>query len=292
MKSGKVWESPSEPLKIVLVSYLNTYPVVWGLKKLYKKYDTLQITLCPPSECSRALLEEKKIDAALVPSITYLNSDIPFEILPFGIIAHKEVDTVLLTGNSPLEEWETVLLDNDSLTSRQLTKILFRLRNFTPQFKSGIEEIERIDNKTGALIIGNKCFHLASRFKYSYDLSRLWFEQTGLPFVFALFLARPTTNKKKFLSAAFMIKEAIHCGMDNLEEVIETWMEENAHEDTLKDRAYYYDYLKNKIAYDLTPEAIRGLEQFYRYSEKRLPPEKAGCLKPEYFSQFDADAKP
>ncbi|MCD6352903.1 MAG: menaquinone biosynthesis protein [Proteobacteria bacterium] len=279
-------ESPADTLKIVLVSYLNTYPIVWGLKKLYKKYDKLDIKLCPPSQCSRALLEDDEIDAALVPSITYLNSDFPFEILPFGIIANKEVDTVLLAGNSPLEEWKTVLLDNDSLTSVQLTKILFRLKNLTPQFKSGIKEIESLDDKSGALIIGNKCFRLASRFTCIYDLSKLWFELTKLPFVFALFLAKPATSKKKLLSCYLMIKEAIHCGLENLDEVIETWMKENHHEEKLKDRSYYYDYLKNKISYDLTPKTILGLEQFYNYCEKGLPPDKANRLKPDYFSQF------
>ena len=291
MKSGRTLESPSDPLKIVLVSYLNTYPIVWGLKKLYKKYDKLDIMLCPPSQCSRALLEDDEIDAALVPAITYLNSDIPFEILPFGLIANKEVDTVLLAGNSPLEEWKTVLLDNDSLTSVQLTRILFRLKNLAPQFKSGIKEIESLDNKSGALMIGNKCFRLASRFRYIYDLSKLWFELTELPFVFALFLAKPETSKKKFLRASLMIKEAIHCGLKNLDEVIKTWMKENAHEEKLKDRSYYYDYLKNKISYDLTPKAILGLEQFYNYCEKRLPPEKANRLKPDYFSQFDLQSE-
>ena len=126
IKSGKNWESVYNisNIKLVLVSYLNSYPLVWGLKKLFKKNKGPEIILCPPSIGSKLLIE-KKADIALVPSITYLTCDIPFEILPFGIISRKDVDTVLLVGNSPMENWEKIFLDEDSLSSVELTKIIF-----------------------------------------------------------------------------------------------------------------------------------------------------------------------
>jgi len=284
MKSGKVWELSSNKINIVLVSYLNTYPIVWGLKKLKEKYQP-KIILCPPSQCSRLIIE-KKTDIALVPAITYITSDHSFEILPYGIISKKEVDTVLLVGNTPLENWEKVLLDEDSLTSIELVKIFFRLKNLKTKFISGIKGIDKLDRKTGALLIGNKCFQLSSHFTKVYDLSQLWFDLTGLPFVFALFLVRSEIDRNSLLHACWIIREAIDIGLKNLHQVIEDWLKENPHELKLKEKAYYYDYLKNKISYHLSSDALEGLKKFYEKCEVNIPLEKKKKLSLDYFRKL------
>lgn len=281
MKFGTVSESPSDRLRIVLVSYLNTYPIVWGLKKIADDFQP-DIILAPPAQCTEALLLDK-VGVALVPSITYLHSPLAFELLPFGIVTHKQIDTVLLVGNRPFEEWKTVFLDTDSLTAVQLAKILFRLNKLSPHFISGIEGIEHLGDQSGALIIGDKCFTLASRFSMVYDLSKVWSELTGLPFVFALFLLHPQGERARLKEAYLMIKEAIEVGIKNLDHVIEEWCNENPQERNQKDHAYYYDYLKNKISYLLTPEALLGLKEFFGKCDKQLPPEKEARLTPEYF---------
>jgi len=288
MKFGTVSESPSDRLRIVLVSYLNTYPIVWGLKKIADNYQP-DIILAPPAQCTQSLLSDK-VGVALVPSITYLHSILAFELLPFGIVTQKQIDTVLLVGNRPFEEWKTVFLDTDSLTSVQLAKILFRLKKLSPHFISGIEGIEHLGDQSGALIIGDKCFTLASRFSMVYDLSKVWSKLTGLPFVFALFLVHPECGRAKLKEAYFMIKEAIEVGIKNLDHVIEEWCNENPQERNQKDHAYYYDYLKNKISYFLTPEALLGLREFFQKCEEPLPPEKEARLTPEYFQTIGMTA--
>ena len=281
MKFGTVSESPSDRLRVVLVSYLNTYPIVWGLKKIADNYQP-DIILAPPAQCTQALLLDK-VSVALVPSITYLHSRLAFELLPFGIVTQKQIDTVLLVGNRPFEEWKTVFLDIDSLTSVQLAKILFRFKKLSPHFISGIEGIEHIGDQSGALIIGDKCFTLASQFSMVYDLSKVWSELTGLPFVFALFLVHPQCERARLNEAYLMIKEAIEVGIKNLDHVIEEWCKENPQERNQKDHAYYYDYLKNKISYFLTPEALLGVRKFFEKCEEQLSPEKEARLTPEYF---------
>ena len=281
MKFGTVSESPSDRLRIVLVSYLNTYPIVWGLKKIADNYQP-DIILAPPAQCTQTLLLDK-VGVALVQSITYLHSSLGFELLPFGIVTHKQIDTVLLVGNRPFEEWKTVFLDTDSLTSVQLAKILFRLKKLSPHFISGIEGIEQLGEQSGALIIGDKCFTLASRFSMVYDLSKLWSELTGLPFVFALFLVHHQCERASLKEAYLMIKQAIEVGIKNLDHVIEEWCNENPQERNQKDHAYYYDYLKNKISYFLTPQAFLGLRKFFEKCEEQLSSEKEARLTPKYF---------
>jgi len=283
MKSGTNLESLSNQnqWKVVLVSYLNTYPIVWGLKKISFALKP-NFILAPPAICTQKLLSnEAKV--ALVPSITYLISPLSFEILPFGIVANQEVDTVLLVGNQPLEEWKTVFLDPDSLTSVRLTKIIFQRKNLFPEFIDGIEGIRNLNNHSGALIIGNKCFELAPQFARVYDLSKMWFDLTRLPFIFALFLVHPQTDQAILKEAYQVLKTAIELGLKNLDQVVEDWIKENPQKRTIKDRKYFYDYLKNKISYFITPKAIVSLQEFFNQCGEELTPEKKSRLVPEYF---------
>ena len=65
--------------------------------------------------------------------------------------------------------------------------------------------------------------------------------------------------------------------------LLREWCNENPQERNQKDHAYYYDYLKNKVSYFLTPEALLGLKEFFEKCEEQLPPEKKAHLTPEYF---------
>ncbi|MCX8012333.1 MAG: menaquinone biosynthesis protein [Desulfobacterota bacterium] len=283
MKSGISLESPANQWKVVLVSYLNTYPIVWGLKKISAELSP-EVVLAPPAICTQKLLDNET-QVALVPSITYLTSSLNFEILPLGIVADREVDTVLLVGNQPLENWKTVFLDPDSLTSVRLTKIIFRQKNLFPKFICGIERIRNLNNNSGALIIGNKCFELAPQFAIAYDLSKLWFDLTQLPFIFALFLARPQTDQSVLKKAYQIIKMAIELGLKNLDQVVDDWIKENPSESERnnRERQYYCEYLKNKISYFLTPETILSLRKFFSHCSEKLAPEKEARLTSEYF---------
>lgn len=262
MQSGTPLASRSKRLKVALVSYLNTYPLVWGLRRLALA-EKLAMLLAPPSQCS-ALLLDGSVAVALVPSITFLTSEICYEVLPFGIVSNGEVDTVLLVGNSPLEGWDTIYLDEDSLTSVQLTRILMAEKKLCPRFVAGLPPADSLEERSGMLIIGNKCFQLASGFSYCYDLSRLWFQLTGLPFVFALFLADPQIPRAHLSEACRLLREAVRLGSEHLNEVVEDWLTEHPEEKPLKSKDYYYEYLARKISYCLTTEALAGLGTFYQ----------------------------
>jgi chorismate dehydratase len=285
MPSGTPLALPSEPLRIALVSYLNTYPLVWGLRRLAQAGKP-EMVLSPPSQCS-ALLLSGTVELALVPSITFLTSKTCFEVLPFGIISNREVDTVLLAGNAPMEAWDTIYLDEDSLTSVQLARILVAERKLHPRFVSGLPPLLELGERSGVLMIGNKCFQLAAGFSHCYDLSRLWFELTGLPFVFALVLAHPQLPQGALAEAGRLLQAAVTLGAQHLTEVVDDWMSEHPEEKQLKHKEYYYDYLQHKISYALTPEALAGLRTFYEKTALEFPARKRARLTPEYFGSFD-----
>lgn len=285
MPSGTPLALLSEPIRIALVSYLNTYPLVWGLRHLAQAGKP-EMVLAPPSQCS-ALLLSGTVQLALVPSITFLTSETCFEVLPFGIISNREVDTVLLAGNAPMEAWDTIYLDEDSLTSVQLARILVEGKKLHPRFVSALPPWEGLSERSGVLMIGNKCFQLAAGFSHCYDLSRLWFELAGLPFVFALVLAHPQLPHCVLAEAARLLQAAVTLGEKHLTEVVEDWISEHPEEQPLKHKDYYHEYLRHKISYALTPEALAGLRIFYEKTALEFPARKRERLTPEYFRRFD-----
>jgi predicted solute-binding protein len=137
------------------------------------------------------------------------------------------------------------------------------------------------------LMIGNKCFQLAAGFSHCYDLSRLWFELTGLPFVFALVLAHPQLPQGVLAEAGRLLQAAVTRGAQHLTEVVEDWMAEHPEEKPLKHKEYYHDYLQHKISYALTPEALAGLRTFYEKTALEFPARKRDRLTPAYFRRLD-----
>ena len=181
--------SHQEKIQITAVSYLNTKPLLYGLFKseLANKID-LQLNI--PSICAQKL-KEGKVDLGLVPVAIIPELNNPQIISDFCIGAVGAVKTVCIYGDCPIEEMTHIHLDYHSRTSVALTKIL--LKKFwkaNPELinaKPGYET--QIGNSVGGLIIGDRTMGLESKYAYEYDLGAAWTEMTGLPFVFAVWVA-------------------------------------------------------------------------------------------------------
>ena len=117
-----------------------------------------------------------------------------------------------------------------------------------PGFEKGI------GGKKAALVIGDRAFDLNRKHQYIYDLSAIWKEMTGFPFVFAAWIA----NKK--LSHEFIIEfnQALKHGLSNIEEALQKEGNSYAYCENPK------DYLNNKISYNLDPEKLGGMKLFLK----------------------------
>ena len=109
--------------------------------------------------------------------------------LCFGIVANREVKSVLVRKNSALK------LDPASMSSNMLARVL---------------------GLSGEVIIGDRALkaYLREGSDKFYDLGAIWHERTGLPFVFARFcyVKNGTAYKKivkKFLSSRIKIPNYI-----------------------------------------------------------------------------------
>ncbi|MGA8367855.1 MAG: MqnA/MqnD/SBP family protein, partial [Candidatus Acidiferrales bacterium] len=88
-------------LRISIVEYLNTAPLVWGFTEgpLAGKYD---LSFDVPSECAEALRVED-VDIAIIPSIEWLRMDDIVVLPDMAIAAKGEVRSILVVAKRPIE---------------------------------------------------------------------------------------------------------------------------------------------------------------------------------------------
>src|SRR5260370_8006450 len=109
-------------LRISIVQYLNTAPLVWGFTNgpLRGKYD---LSFTVPSQCAEQL-RTGKVDVAIIPAIEYQRiADLV--ILPNMAIASKnQVRTLLIIAKKPIDQARSFALDPSSPTTQTHTPIL------------------------------------------------------------------------------------------------------------------------------------------------------------------------
>jgi len=67
-----------------------------------------------------------------------------------------------------------------------------------------------------------------------YDLSTEWFALTGLPFVFRFLFSSTSIGKGKAKGILLYDQGAIEVGINNLDQVIEEWFDENPRKEIKK----------------------------------------------------------
>ena len=235
--------------KLSVVSYLNTIPFIYGLEQsgLAKKLD---ISLDIPSACADKLLTNK-VDIGLVPIVVLKQIQNAYIISDFCIGADGAVDTVCLFSDVPINEIESIFLDYQSKTSVELLKILLKeYWKVSPKLIEAKANYEQhIKGKKAGLIIGDRGFQYQNKFKY---LSAIWKAHTGLPFVFACWIA----NKKIDEDFIKEFNTALSFGLQNTQKAIDSTAAIYSH---CKNPA---DYLNNKISYQLDAEKKKGMELF------------------------------
>ncbi len=237
--------------RIGAVSYLNTRPLLLGMEQSPFK-DRIDLIKSYPAKIAQDLLEGT-IDIGLVPVAIMPLLSTPQIVSKYVIGTEGVVASVALFSQVPMEQIERVYLDNQSRTSVALAKVLL-----TQYWKKEVELIaategymDNITGTTAGVIIGDRALASLSRFEHVYDLGLAWKQHTGLPFVFAAWVANKPIPSE-FLEA---FDAANGYGLDHLEEVIELIP---AHEQVYDLHKYY----TQNISYELTPEKRAGLERF------------------------------
>lgn len=241
-------------IKISAISYLNTVPFVHGLMR--SGIDALaDIALDYPAECARKLIEGQA-DVGIVPVAVLPLIPNARVVSGYCIGATGRVRTVSLLGQCPVERMERIFLDYQSRTSVQLLRLLCAVRwGVTPQWEqlTPQHDIAAFANTDGVLVIGDRVFDVEQRYAYNYDLAYEWQQQTGLPFVFAAWVA----NRPLAPEFEQRFEKALGLGIQQIEQAV---AERYKHGILSHEQAVYY--LRHNISFNLDAPKREAMELF------------------------------
>ncbi len=239
----------NEKIKVGAVSYLNTKPLLYGIEHA-PVFAQIDLQLDYPAKIAEALLNGE-IDLGLVPVAILQRMPFAEIVTDVCIGCDGAVASVCLFSDVPIAEVKTVLLDYQSRTSVRLLRILLK-----EYWQVQVEIVDTkddythlIEGTTAGLVIGDRAFAQRKKSKYVYDLGDAWKQLTGLPFVFAAWVA----NKK--LPATFLhaFATANLQGLQNIENVLNN---------NVYDEFNLRDYYTENISYLLDAEKKKGMELF------------------------------
>ena len=242
-------------IRVGAVSYLNTRPLLYGLKRsgLMERIELIEEY---PARIAAMLLNDE-IDIGLVPVAIIPKLKEAHIITDYCIGTEGEVASVGLFSEVPMEEMTTVLLDYQSRTSVNLAKVLLKeywqknvlLEDAREDFRS------RISGTTAGIVIGDRALEQRKISAFCYDLGLAWKNHTGLPFVFAAWVSNKPLGDE--FEDAF--NRANGYGVKHIDEVVA----ENNYD--VYDLTKYYT---ENISYHLNDEKRKGLALFLEKLQK------------------------
>jgi chorismate dehydratase len=292
-------------LRISIVEYLNTAPLVWGFTDgpLVGKYD---LSFTVPSQCAEAL-RRGDVDVAIIPSIEYQRIDGLVVLPDMAVASEKEARSLLVVAKKPVEMARTFALDTSSRSTVALVKILSkRLWKIAPEFiDSRPEPSEMLAKADAALVIGDPALRVALKMEelsgkspnpdnccsgdpedmpvpgvdtlFVYDVVHQWREMTGKPAVLAIWAARRDVMTPEIV-ADFLASKAY--GLERVRDI-----SEGAGMKLDLASAPLEKYLRDNIQFDLDEQKLAGLWLFYQYAaEDGLIP----AARPIEFAQAPA----
>ncbi|RYZ28292.1 MAG: hypothetical protein EOP49_41570 [Sphingobacteriales bacterium] len=239
-------------IKVSAVSYLNTKPLLYGIER-HGVMESIDLTLEYPALIAQHLREDTT-DVGLVPVAAIPTIPNARIISDYGIGADGDVASVCIFSKVPIESVERIYLDYQSRTSVRLAQVLLKhyWKKEVTLLQAPDDYIGLIEGNTAGVIIGDRALLQLDSFPYVYDLAAYWKTFTGLPFIFAAWVAN------KDLPEAFInqFNEANAAGLQHIDAVVA----ENPFPGY--DLQVYY---RQNIQYALTEDKKKGLALFLEY---------------------------
>lgn len=238
-------------ISVGAVSYLNTKPLIHGILTSPVS-EEVELVLDHPANLAERL-KQGRIDMGLVPVGALPTIPGARVVSDHCIGTEGEVASVAVFSEVPLEGIRKIWLDYQSRTSVRLCRLIFdrHLRRSDIEYLEARDEgyIESIKGDTAGLVIGDRALRLNRSFPHLFDLGSLWREFTGLPFVFACWVAC------RDLDPSFIgrFNEANRHGIEAIDQVVEGI------------DFPYYDlerYFKSNMSYTLDDAKREGMRRF------------------------------
>ena len=255
--------SSEQKLRIGSVSFLNAKPLIFGLEE----DDRLDLKLEVPSRLL-AGLQEGRLDVALLPVIDFQRLPGLRILRSGGIGCDGPTLTVRIFSPVPVRQINKLACDTDSHTSVALARVLLGERyGIRPEFVPLSEA--NADAQMARLLIGDKVMRQSpAQFQHQIDLGDEWKQQTGLPFVFAAWMARPGVQLDDLPAR---LERAKRAGLANVDLLVERFAGPLGWP-----AAIAREYLTRYLEFDIGPRHRQAIELFHnlawRYSLLSHPP--------------------
>lgn len=243
--------------RLISVEYLNALPFIHAFTNspLLSQFD---IQTGTPKECAESLLNDHA-DIALLP-IGALNQ---FENLhlvsEYCIGCDGEVRTVCIFSDLEFENIKTIKEDPDSRTSNLLLHTL-NTHFWASNQKQLLVNGQQTEDADGYLIIGDRAFEAEKKYRYKYDLGKIWKELTGYPFTFAIWVSKTKIPNEVIQSFNQCIKDFLS-NEKNLEKILADYPLNLG----LK------EYYSKNISYEFDQKKRDALTHFFKLLGQSLP---------------------
>jgi chorismate dehydratase len=237
-------------IKISAVSYTNTKPFIYGIEQS-ALINEIDLSLDIPSDCASKLIKNQ-VDIGLIPVAAIPLVPNAQIIGKYCIGSVGAVNSVFIFSKVPVTEIQTIKLDPQSRTSNNLAKVLFKF-HFKKTVLFTTDDAVETDAQ---ILIGDRTFGKKADFAYAYDLGEEWMNFTGLPFVYAAWVAN------KPIAEAFIqqFDAALQLGLSHRKELLKLL--------PVYPNFDLEDYLLNKLDFEFTDDKRKALKLFLNYIDK------------------------
>jgi chorismate dehydratase len=264
-------------MRVGRIPYVNAFPVYGAIDRGLVAFPDELVAGVPSALNAR--MAEGTLDVSVVSAVEYAKDADRFLLLPdLAIACDGAVRSVMLYSRVPASELSgrRVLVSRSSLTSVELLRLLFEhVWRATPEFvpdDAEMADVARFGDAPHAarLVIGDAALLLeaarrgdavadaAPHYPHAYDLGAEWKAWTGLPFVFAVWVAQRTAP----VGEALRVHAALLASRD-WGEAHRPLLAEAAEAATGVNRAACLEYLDG-LEYRLGYKHLAGLTEFFR----------------------------
>ncbi len=239
---------------VAAVSFLNARPLIDGLER----EPAISVLTDVPSRLLETLTSARA-RIALCPVIDFQTTDSDLCIVPVGAIGSDgPTHTVRVFSRVPIRKINRVHIDGDSHTSVALLEIVLEALNGRRPELTTLETpvAQAVDPPETVLLIGDKVVRdepTVGLFPYQLDLGEAWKSLSGLPFVFATWLARTGEDLGELPSTLSRYRKR---NLLRIPEIVAThadgWPEDLANR-----------YLGHILRYEIGPRELESIALFW-----------------------------
>jgi chorismate dehydratase len=267
-------------MRVGRIPYINCYPVYGGIDRGVVSMAG-ELVDGVPTELNRAMAHGE-LDVSVISAVEYARDATKYLLLPgLSICSDGPVRSVVLFSKRPAAELtgRRVLVSRSSMTSVALLELLFEsVWDARPTFIPANAELSDVarfgeEEHDARLVIGDAALQLWSRlrapelypadgtltaYRYAYDLGAEWKQWTGLPFVFAVWVAQRTSPVADALAVHASLIASRDWGLKHLETLAaQAAIATGVH------KSVCLEYLSG-LDYGLAYQHLAGLTEFFR----------------------------